>query len=150
MSYERGRKWVNQWARWCERHPAGHLGYGKNPIAGLMQHGIRVGIVHYHDEPEIDDTMQRVDAAIIRLHEDAPAVWASLMARHRQVVGGTVRLGAWRQGNPRPFTAGEIAEQLAEELREPKERALERLGDRCRDGYRIVAQALESREKNTA
>lgn len=141
------RRLIDAWARWCARHPAGHLGYGKNPIATLMAHGIRIGNVHYHDEPDMDDTMQRVDAAIMRLRESAPVVWASLMARHRQVIGGTVRLGEWRDGSMRPYSQTELAEQLADEIGESHWRARQRMADRCREGYRFVGQALDSRAK---
>lgn len=143
-----GKQLVRLWARWCERTPDQHLGYGRNPIAELMKHGIRVGVVRYADEPETDLLMPRVDEAMARLKEQRPKVWASLMARHRQIIDGKLRLGAWRQGLVRPFTRTEIAEQLAEALHEPKERARQRLADRCEQGYAAIASAIDSEPSN--
>jgi hypothetical protein len=136
-----GRELVEKWARWCGRTPTGMLGFGRNPIAVLMQYGVRVGASKAGDEPERDATMARVDAMMRTLCERDYAVWASLMARHRNAIGGETWLGVWH-GGLRRMTAVETAERLAAHLGESPLRARKRLEERCRRGYRLIDGGL--------
>lgn len=133
-SYSYERLCFDRWAAWCEGQWEQALGLpGETTLSRVGRFGIRVGVAHAGNEPEIHDEPETVSAIMEEWAIARPYPHSALMARHRRIIRGIkITQLTEADGKPKRFRDSDFALLIVGSQGKAGTQAFRRL---CLQGY---------------
>lgn len=123
----------DRWAAWAEGQWEQGLGLpGETLLSKVQRFGIRVGVAHASNEPELRDEPEIVSKLMEEWASARPLPHCALLARHRRIVEGVKVQMRHAQGRWRPLRDADLAVLILKDYSDLGRKRIRRL---CEEGY---------------